>query len=68
MSCYFRHMTDIFEEAGVSITPENKKDVDRKIHAIVGVEYKDCPATWRKVKEIKAEEAGRQELIRRLKT
>jgi len=68
MSCYFRHMADIFEEAGVEVTPRNRKDVDRKIHEIVGVTYKDCPATWRKVKEMKAEAAGRDELISRLKT
>jgi hypothetical protein len=67
MSCYFRHIGDIFAEAGIEVTPEKRKDVDRKIHAIVGVEYKDCPATWRKIKEMKAEEGGREELIRKLK-
>jgi molecular chaperone GrpE (heat shock protein) len=61
-------MADIFEEAGVEVTPQNRKDVDRKIHEIVGVTYKDCPATWRKVEEMKAEAAGRDELISRLKT
>jgi hypothetical protein len=67
LSCYFRHIGDIFEEAGIEVTPENKKDVDRKIHAIVGVEYKDCPAAWRGVKEMKARPGGREELIARLK-
>jgi len=32
MSCYFRHMKDVLEEAGVEITKENKKEVDRIIH------------------------------------
>jgi len=32
MSCYFGHMKDVFEEAGVEITKENKKEIDRIIH------------------------------------
>ena len=52
MTCYFRHkqMKDVFERAGVVVTKENRKDVDRAIHSIVGVEYKSCPDTWRAVK------------------
>ena len=66
MTCYFRHkqMKDVFERAGVVITKENRKDVDRVIHSIVGVEYKSCPDTWRAVKAKLAEdeEAFIQEL------
>ena len=40
MSCYFRHMKDVFEEAGVAVTNENKKVIDRIIHSLVNVEYK----------------------------
>ncbi len=52
MTCYFRHkqMKDVFERAGVEITKENRKEVDRVVHSIVGVEYKSCPDTWRAVK------------------
>lgn len=60
-------MSDIFAEAGIEVTPQNRKDVDRKVHEIVGVQYSDCPAAWRKVKEMKADEAGRRELIAKLK-
>ena len=56
MTCYFRHMKDVFEKAGVEVTKENRKDIDRKIHSIVGVEYKDCSATWREVKRRIAED------------
>jgi molecular chaperone GrpE (heat shock protein) len=47
MPCYFRpkQMKDIFESAGVVITKENRKDVDRVIHSIVGIEYSSCPDT-----------------------
>jgi 8-oxo-dGTP pyrophosphatase MutT (NUDIX family) len=51
MTCYFRHMREMFEEIGIEVTPENKKDIDRAIHTLVHVTYKDCPATWRAVKE-----------------
>ncbi len=56
MTCYFRHMKDSFSRAGVEVTEENKKALDRAIHAYVGVEYKDCSSTWRVVKERLAED------------
>jgi hypothetical protein len=49
-------MKDVFERAGVEITKENRKEVDRVIHSIVGVEYKSCPDTWRVVKAMLAED------------
>ncbi len=68
MSCYFRHIKDILGEAGIEITPANKKRLDQAIHQILGVQYKDCPATWKRLKqEIMGNEPKRQELIRKLK-
>jgi hypothetical protein len=43
-------MKDVFERAGIAVTSENRKEIDRVIHAIVGVEYKDYSYTWRAVK------------------
>ncbi len=56
MTCYFRHIKTLFEKAGITITKENKKEVDRVIHSIVGVDYKSCPATWKEVKKRIAED------------
>jgi hypothetical protein len=56
MTCYFRHMKSIFEEIGIEPTQENKKEIDKKIHAFVGVEYKNCSATWKAIKAKKAED------------
>lgn len=68
MSCYFRHIKDIFTEAGIEITKDNKKDVDRAIHKIVGTKYKDCPTTWKKLKqEFLGDEARRRQLVRQLR-
>jgi len=69
MSCYFRHLQNIFAEAGIDVNPGNKKQLDRAIHDIVGVSYKDCPATWRKLKhEILGSEQGRRDFIARLQS
>ena len=56
MSCYFRHLQQIFKKAGIEVTSKNKRDVDSVIHSIVAVEYKNCPATWREVKKRMAED------------
>lgn len=37
MSCYFRHLKDILNEAGIEVTASNKKQIDRIIHEIAGV-------------------------------
>jgi hypothetical protein len=59
MTCYFRHLNEVFKKAGIEITSQNRQEVDRIIHDIVGVDYKNCPAAWRQVKNRVAEdEAG----------
>jgi hypothetical protein len=55
MTCYFRHLSNVFEKAGINVTKDNKRQVDKVIHKIVGVEYKNCPATWKAVKARLAE-------------
>ena len=68
MSCYFRHMKDIFAEIGLEVTKENKKEVDRAIHGLVEVTYKNCPPAWRAVKgQITGDEKARGQFIGRLK-
>jgi len=56
VTCYFRHLRDVFAKAGIDVTSENKKEVDRAIHDMVGVDYKNCPAAWREVKKRIAED------------
>lgn len=69
MSCYFRHMKDVLAEAGIEVTKENKKEIDRIIHEIVAVDYKNCAPTWKGVKEhIKQDDKARNRFIERLKT
>ena len=56
MTCYFRHLRSTFEKTGITITKENKRDVDRIIHKIVEIDYKNCSATWKEVKKRIAED------------
>lgn len=67
MSCYFRHIKDILDAAGIEVTSTNKKQIDHVIHQAVGVTYKDCPATWKRLKQqIISDERKRQELTKKL--
>jgi len=69
MSCYLRHMKDVLDEAGIVVTPANRKQVDQTVHQAVGVAYKDCPTTWKKVKQdITGDENKRRALIEQIKT
>jgi len=68
MSCYFRHLQDIFEEAGIAATPENKRAIDEAIHRIVGVEYKHCPEAWKAIKEeIRADPKRRDRFVAKVR-
>jgi len=51
MSCYFRHLKELFDEAGIEVTPANRKQVDQTIHRLVNVPYKECPQAWKKLKQ-----------------
>lgn len=67
MSCYFRHLKDILSEAGIEVTPANKKQIDQAIHKIVGVAYKDCRNAWKKLKQdIMSDKKKQQGFIRKL--
>ncbi|PIU58985.1 hypothetical protein COS86_06630 [Candidatus Bathyarchaeota archaeon CG07_land_8_20_14_0_80_47_9] len=56
VTCYFKHLQQVFTKAGIEVTGENKKEIDKIIHGIVRVKYKDCPATWKEVKKRIAED------------
>ena len=68
MSCYFRYMKGIFSEAGIEVSSGNKKELDRIIHSIMEVEYKNCPPTWKAIKErIMGDEKAKKQFIKRVK-
>jgi hypothetical protein len=62
-------MKGVLDEAGVVVTPDNRRQVDQAVHKAVGVAYKDCPTTWKKVKQdIKGDETKRRALIEQIKS
>ena len=68
MSCYFRYMKDILEKAGIEVTKANKKDIDRVIHDMVGVDYKNCSPAWKAIKDhIRDDDKARNTFIKGLK-
>ena len=67
MSCYFRHLQEIFTEAGIIVTSANRKELDEAFHSIVGAQYKECPATWKALKqEWLVNPDKRQQLVKEL--
>jgi len=52
VTCYFRHLKQVFEKAGLEVTPPNRQEIDKIIHNIVSVNYKNCPAAWKQVKNL----------------
>ena len=50
MTCYFRHLKNVFEKANIQVTGDNKKMIDKIIHGLVNIEYKNCSLTWKAVK------------------
>lgn len=68
MSCYLRHLGDILAEANIKVTSDNRKQIDQAIHNVVGVTYKDCPVTWKKLKQqILGDEQKKEEFLRKLR-
>jgi hypothetical protein len=51
VTCYFRHLGDIFQKAGIVLTSQNRKEIEKVIQGIVGMEGKHCPDVWREVKK-----------------
>jgi len=56
LTCYFKHLQQVFAKAEIEVTSENKREIDRLIHSIAGVDYKNCPAAWKEVKKRMAED------------
>jgi ATP-dependent Zn protease len=56
-------MKDVFTEIGIEITPDTKKEIDRVVHDTLGVEYKNCSDTWKKVKEHIKEDKQKRDIF-----
>ena len=43
-------MRELFEEIGVEVTKENRKEIDEILHEMLSVEYPNCAATWKLIR------------------
>jgi hypothetical protein len=60
-------MREIIDEAGITVTKENRSELDEHIHNMVKSKYKDCPKTWKEVKvRIRGNDKGKKEFIKAL--
>ena len=50
MSCYTRHLGDLFAAAGIENTKENRKQADGFIREIMAMKGEGCPVVWREIK------------------
>ncbi len=68
MSCYLHNLKAILSEAGIEVTAESRKQIDRAIHEIVNTTYKDCPSTWKQVKQkLSSSEVEKKAFVKKLK-
>ncbi len=44
-------MIELFEELGVELTKENKKEINMILHEMLSVDYKNDPATWKMIRQ-----------------
>jgi len=67
MSCYTRHLGDLFALAGIENTKENRKRADGFIREIIAMTGEGCPVVWREVKTHLADADKSLELTDRLR-
>jgi len=69
VSCYFRHLKEIFAEAGIEVNSSNRRRLDRVIHQMFGIGYPDCSTTWRRLRqEILTDPHKRRGFVSKLKS
>lgn len=67
MSCYTRHLGDLFAAAGIENTKGNRKRADGFIREIMAMKGEDCPVVWREIKSRLADPDKNVELADRLR-
>jgi hypothetical protein len=60
-------MSGVLKDVDIEVTKENKKDIDKALHSLVNVEYKNCSSTWKELKKMLQSEEGRKVIVQSLK-
>jgi hypothetical protein len=66
MSCYIRHLSDVFETLRVENNKDNRKMMDKSIRKLLKTD-KPCPEVWKQLKTVLADEKKKKELVGKLK-
>ncbi len=67
MTCYFKNsrMKELLRDIEVEPTKENIAEVDKILHEMLSVDYPNCAATWKMVREkLKYDAEGFKERLR----
>ena len=67
MSCYTRHLGELFEEAGLVNTRDTRREADKCLRQILDMAEEDCPQVWRELKAWLARPEQRGQLVAGLK-
>lgn len=67
MSCYIRHLSDVFEELDIEESKDNRRMMDKSIRKILKTN-EPCPEVWKHLKTILADEKKKKDLVGKLKT
>ncbi|MFW9963426.1 MAG: hypothetical protein ACFFCX_07675 [Candidatus Sifarchaeia archaeon] len=53
MTCYFKNsrMKDLLRDIGVEETKDNIEKVDKILHDMLSVDYPNCAATWKMIRQ-----------------
>jgi len=69
MGCW-RWFSGVLKEAGVTVTSQNRANVDKVVHEYIGAkaQYEHCSSDWTKIgKKIKSDEKEKKKLIQAVK-
>lgn len=66
MSCYIRHLSEVFETLGVEDNKDNRKLMDKLIRKILKTD-KTCPEVWKKLKVVLSDKEKKRNLVAKLK-
>jgi len=64
MTCYTRHLKEVFEKAGIEFTKENKRQADKYFKQWLG--KTTCSETWKELKTRLRDPANKEEIVKNL--
>ena len=67
MSCYTRHLNELFKEMGTEDTKANRKAMDGHIREALGMIGEGCPTVWKEVKARLDDDERREDLVSQLR-